>query len=410
MNPQSVKLFHKDFTLVVIGQIISLFGNAILRFALPLYLLRQTGSAALFGTVTACSFIPMIVLSLIGGVLADRVNKRNIMVILDFSTAAVILLFYLCLGRLPIVPLFIVCLMILYGISGTYQPAVQASIPVLVPEEKLMEGNAAINQVSTLSSLLGPVIGGILFNMWGIVPILLISIACFTASAIMEIFIHIPYEKHASDKGVFALAGGDLRESWRFVRREKPVFISIVGILAAFNLVLSAALIVGIPVMIVNILKMSDTSLGFAQGAMGLGGLAGGLLAGILASKIKVRHSYRLLLFCAVASALMGLSLLPIFPAAVGYGVIVAMSFIAMAASTLFTIQMCTLVQLGTPKHLVGKVMAAIMAAVMCAQPVGVLFDVFQNYAWAVMLGGALAAFLITFYSKRAFYRLEKES
>ena len=88
------KLFRRDFTLVVIGQIISLFGNAILRFALPLYLLRETGSSTLFGVVTACSFAPMVILSMAGGVLADRVNKRDIMVGLDFSTAAIILLFY----------------------------------------------------------------------------------------------------------------------------------------------------------------------------------------------------------------------------------------------------------------------------------------------------------------------------
>ena len=81
------KLFQRDFTMVVIGQIISLFGNGILRFALPLYLLRETGSSSLFGIVTACSFIPMVIFSLFGGVVADRVNKRNIMVILDFSTA-----------------------------------------------------------------------------------------------------------------------------------------------------------------------------------------------------------------------------------------------------------------------------------------------------------------------------------
>ena len=86
-------IFRRDFTLVVIGQIISLFGNAILRFALPLYLLRATGSSALFGMVTAASFLPMIVLSLLGGVLADRVNKRNILVALDFSTAALIAVF-----------------------------------------------------------------------------------------------------------------------------------------------------------------------------------------------------------------------------------------------------------------------------------------------------------------------------
>ena len=81
------KLFSKDFTLVVIGQIISLFGNAALRFALPLYLLNKTGSSALYGAVTACAFLPMVLLSPVGGIVADRVNKRNIMVALDFLTA-----------------------------------------------------------------------------------------------------------------------------------------------------------------------------------------------------------------------------------------------------------------------------------------------------------------------------------
>ena len=120
------KLFKRDFTMVVIGQIISLFGNAILRFALPLYLLRETDSSSLFGVVTACAFIPMVIFSLFGGVIADRKNKRNIMVTLDFTTAAVILIFSFALGKVSLVPLMIAVLMILYGIFGIYQPAVQA--------------------------------------------------------------------------------------------------------------------------------------------------------------------------------------------------------------------------------------------------------------------------------------------
>ncbi|MGN0733028.1 MAG: MFS transporter, partial [Emergencia sp.] len=68
-------MWNRNFIMILVGQIISLFGNGILRFALPLYLLNETGSAALFGVVTACAFIPMIVLGPIGGILADRVNK-----------------------------------------------------------------------------------------------------------------------------------------------------------------------------------------------------------------------------------------------------------------------------------------------------------------------------------------------
>lgn len=233
-------LFRRDFTLVVIGQIISLFGNGILRFALPLSLLRETGSSALFGMVTACSFAPMVVLSMIGGVLADRVNKRDIMIGLDFCTAILMFVFYFALGNLPTVPLFIAVLMLLYGISGIYQPSVQASIPLLVPPEKLMAGNAVINQVNTLSGLLGPVIGGVMFGICGIRAIVVLSIICFAFSAIMEIFIQIPHEKRMRKKGVLAVAASDLKESFRFVKSEKPVFFSVVFLISIFNLVLSA--------------------------------------------------------------------------------------------------------------------------------------------------------------------------
>lgn len=154
------KLLGKDFALAVAGQIVSLFGNAILRFSLPLFLLRETGSSALFGMVTACSLLPMILLSLLGGVLADRVNKRNIMVFLDFSTAGIIAGFYFLVGEAPTIPLFIVTLMLLYGISGTYQPAVQASIPVLVAKDHLLTASAVVNQIGSLASLVGPVTGG----------------------------------------------------------------------------------------------------------------------------------------------------------------------------------------------------------------------------------------------------------
>lgn len=401
--------FGRDFLLVVIGQIISLFGNAILRFALPLYLLRQTGSPALFGVVTACSFAPMVVLSMAGGVLADRVNKRNIMVGLDFSTAAIILLFYAALGRLPTVPLFIAVLMLLYGISGTYQPAVQASVPLLVQKEKLIAGNAVINQVNTLSGLLGPVAGGVLFTLWGIGPILLLSAACFAFSAVMEIFIRIPHERRPSEAGVFQVVRQDLQECCRFVRSEKPVFVSVVVLVAMFNLVLSAVMIVGTPILITQVLGMSDTLYGLTQGALALGGLCGGALAAACGDKLRVQKAHLLLLACSAAVAVMGLSLWLRLPPLVSYAAITLMSFAAMGASTLFMVQIYTLVQVQTPPQLVGKVMAALISIAMCGQPVGqalygLLFGLFAPYL--VLLGAAGAALCISLCSRRVFGRL----
>lgn len=411
----NTKLFKKDFTLVVIGQIISLFGNAILRFALPLYLLKETGSSTLFGVVSACSFIPMVILSLVGGIMADRVNKRNIMVILDFSTAALITIFYLLLGRAPTVPLFIVFLMILYGISGAYQPSVQAAIPALVDADRLMEGNAVINQVNTLSGLLGPVIGGMIYNVWGIKPILTVSIVCFVFSAVMEIFIKIPHKKQLIEKGVFTIAKEDLKVSFKYIRKDKPILFSIVLIISAFNLVLSASMVIGFPVIIVQILNMSDLLLGISQGILALGGLAGGVISALLSNKLKINKSYYLLAICAFTSAIMGISLIPNVNTILPYIVITVMGFFAMLFSTLLSVQMFTMVQRETPYNLIGKVMAALMAVSMSAHPIGqamygALFDIFSENSWIVLIGASVAGIMIAIYSKRVFNKIDTVS
>ncbi len=410
MEVKQASLFHRDFTLVIIGQIISLFGNAILRFALPLYLLRQTGSAALFGAVGAASFLPAVLCSPIGGVAADRISKRDIMVVLDFSTAGLILAFALLLGRAPLVPLTAACLMLLYGIAGAYQPAVQASIPLLAPADQLTRANAVINMVGTLSGLLGPVVGGMLFGAFGLPPILWVGGGCFLFSAVMELFIRIPHHPRAAEGGVLATVRRDLGESWRFVRRERPVFLSVMLVLALFNLVLSAALVVGIPVAVVQVLNMSDSRLGLTQGAMGLGGLFGGVLTALLGKRLSLRRGNLVLLAAGLTAAGMGAALLPGVPPALGWWGVTAMSFAVMVLSTLLVVVLSAAVQSRTPPDLLGKVMAFIMAVSNCASPLGqaVYGALFEGCpAWAVLLGAAAAAVLTAVYSRRVFRTLD---
>lgn len=410
MKTSQAPLFRRDFTLVVLGQIVSLFGNAILRFALPLYLLRQTESPALFGAVGAAAFIPAVLCAPIGGVVADRVNKRNIMVILDFSTAGLILLFTLLLGRAPLVPLMVASLMLLYGIAGAYQPSVQASIPLLARPEQLTSANAVINMVQTLSALLGPVIGGVLFGAFGLRPILWVGMACFFLSAVMELFIRIPHSPRAAAGGVLSTVRRDLGESWRFIRRERPVFLSVMLVLALFNLVLSAALVVGIPVAVVQTLGMSDSRLGLTQGAMGLGGLFGGVLAALLGPRLRLRRGGAVLLAASLTAAGMGAALLPGVPPSLGWWGVTAMSFAIMVLSTLLVVVLSAAVQGQTPPELLGKVMAFIMAVSNCAAPLGqavygALFEACP--AWAVLLGAAGAAALAAAWSRGVFRDLD---
>ena len=396
-----------------IGQIISLFGNAILRFALPLYLLRQTGSPALFGAVGAAAFIPAVLCAPIGGVLADRVNKRNIMVALDFSTAGLILAFTLFLERAPLAPLTAACLMLLYGIAGAYQPAVQASIPLLASADQLTRANAVINMVGTLSGLLGPVVGGVLFGAFGLRPILWVGVACFFLSAVMELFIRIPHRPRAAAGNVLSTVRQDLKESWRFIRRERPVFLSVMLVLALFNLVLSAALVVGIPVTVVQVLNMSDSRLGITQGAMGLGGLFGGILTACLGARLSLRRGNLVLLAASLTAAVMGLALLPGVPPALGWWAVTAMSFAIMVLSTMLVVVLSAAVQGQTPPELLGKVMAFIMAVSNCASPLGqaIYGALFEGCpAWAVLLGAAAAASVTAVCSKGVFQALDDGS
>ena len=404
---QKTKRFGKDFILVIIGQIISLFGNAVLRFALPLYLFDQTGSPTLLGLVSAGSFLPMVVLSPVGGIVADRVNKRNIMVVLDFSAAALIALFALALGRMPLVPLLMAVLLLLYGIQGAYQPAVQASIPLLAAPEQLMPANAAVNMVSSLASLVGPVLGGVLYSWNGLRPILYVSCACFVFSAVMETFIRIPHTSRGDGGSIWRVAQKDMARSLRYIFREKPVVGRIILLVCAFNLFMSSMLIIGLPVILRQTLAVDTLRYGLSQGALAAGGLAGGILAGVLGERLDIRRAHFLLLGCALGILPMGLSL-ALAPASAGYVVVAVCSFMLMVLSTLFSVQMMAAVQLETPPQLVGKVIALIIALSMCAQPLGqaiygALFEQVPAGGGVILLAAAILSAGLSLLSRRIF-------
>ena len=406
----NTKKYGKDFTLVVVGQIVSLFGNAILRFSLPLYLLRETGSSTLFGIVTACSFLPMIVLSLLGGVLADRVNKRNIMVCLDFLTAGVITVFSWLLGIVPIIPLFITVLMLLYGISGTYQPAVQASIPALVPKEKILSANAIVNQIGALANFIGPIIGGMLYGAFGIVIILKVSVLCFVLSAVMEIFIKIPFQKQPTQDKVLQIAAGDLRDSIRFLRMEKPLFVQICIVIAGLNLFLSPMLTIGIPVIVVDKLHLTDGLLGLTQGMLAVGGILGGLLTVLLDKKLTPQTAYVPLFLCTACSCLMGFGMAIDQSPMIKYVILSVMGPSVTIFTTMFSIQMLAVVQAETPQHLIGKVVACIMTFIMCVQPIGqllygFLFECLPSQP-VIIIGASMISLVIAVRSKKILIKL----
>lgn len=120
------KLFNRNFTLLILGQVSSLIGNYTLRFALSMHVLEQTGSASVFAGLLSLALLPTILLSPFGGVLADRVNRRNIMAALDALSGTAVLLagFAMTFGR----DIFVigVLLVILSVLDAFESPTVQA--------------------------------------------------------------------------------------------------------------------------------------------------------------------------------------------------------------------------------------------------------------------------------------------
>lgn len=369
-------ILKKNFVMVVIGQIISLFGNQIIRFALPLYLLNETGSPGLYGFVQAFSAIPSIILSPIGGLIADRVDKRKIMVYLDFSTAVLFAIVMVLLGRVNLILVVGVSLFLLFAIQGIYQPAVQASIPSLVSDEGIMPANSVINLVSSAASLVGPMFGGIFLANIGIFPILYISMGCFFASAILEIFIKIPFTTESWGDSILKTAKSDLKISLRYIFKQQPCVWMACVIIALVNLVGTSLITIGLPVIcktnfFPNDIEYSDKMYTLAMIVMGVGYGIGAVIAGGFSHKIKLSFYTPLLFLCAMQFGIIGLALFFPIPVMAQYVILVICCFFMSMFAVMFMVLMLGNLQIITPDSIVGKVIGCAMAIGTCATPIG---------------------------------------
>lgn len=120
------KTFNRNFVLLITGQASSMFGTVLLKFTVSLLILDLTSSAALFGMITAISYLPPVILSPIGGMIADRNNKRNLMIALDslYGIMAVLLVLSLSFSNV-----LILITVITLGLSVVSSFVIQQNVP-----------------------------------------------------------------------------------------------------------------------------------------------------------------------------------------------------------------------------------------------------------------------------------------
>lgn len=374
------------FWWIVAGQIVSLFGNAALRFALPLYLLRQTDSASLYGMVTALAMLPALVGMLLGGVLADRHRKARVMAGLDMVTACISAGTAAALGFAPIVPVILLALGSLYAIQGLYQPAVRASLPLVLEDTQLVRGNAIVQIVDTVDELLGPLLGSILLETCGIRGLVLLCGGCFALSALMEMQIKIPQDTPQTVENAAGLRAA-LWETVHYLRQQ-PEVLHLAAIMAAVNLLEVPAITVGVPVVVVQGLGRSDAELGVVQALLSAGGLLGGAWAGWRAGHLQTRQGVRTLFCLCGLCAAMGV-LLWVPPLADAGVALCGAGF--MAAAVVFNVWFFAQLQQLVPQGQLGRVTSCVAVLACLTQPVGqVLYGaLLENIAAGGVLLGA---------------------
>ena len=408
------RLFSRNFSLLIAGQSISLFANCILDFAFSMYILEKTGSAAIYAGVLAVATIPTIILSPLGGILADRANRRNIMVFLDFASALVITMCALLINKENDLTIIGVSLVLLSILGAFESPTVQACVPQMQTGDNIVRGNAVVNQISSLSVLIGPLVGSVLYTALGLQIVLYTGAVCFFATALFECFIKLSHSKVALSGSILSTVLNDLSTSSHYISKVKPSILKTLILVAVISFFIQGVALIGLPYIIRNTLDLSANYYGVAESLLGVAGLAGSIIAGLTVTKLYI-SKLNLTIWG------MGLSLFPIgvaflFPASpLFYYIVLLASFVTIQViASLFSVFGVSIIQQLTPQNISGKVMSFVATITLCSQPIsqilyGIAFDKFSYSVYWVIIPTGIALCLIGLSSKVFFKRLEQQ-
>lgn len=399
------KLFTRNFTFLILGQVSSLIGNFSLKFALSMYILEQTGSASVFAGLLAAAMLPTILLSPFGGILADRANRRNIMAALDFLSGLSVLIAGFAVPSEHDIFAIGTLLLILSVLGAFESPTVQACIPQMLSGDNIIKGNAIVSQVASIASLITPFLGSIFYTVLGIRPVFYTTSICFFVTAFLECFILLDHKKSQSKIKLSSVIKEEFSVSMHFLCRQQPGILKLLLLAALVSLFVTGTAVIGFPYLVRTILGLSSNHYGIAESAMGIASVSGSLLVVLLAKKIHSRHLCIVLIsfgICLVPCGIAFILPLSTFPR---YLILLIMFCTCQLGCSMFSTYAVSLIQSKTPEHLMGKVMSYVFTLSMCAQPAGqviygALFDHFSDNVYFVLIPSGLLICLIGLLSR----------
>jgi MFS family permease len=372
----------RNFRIYWFGMLVSLIGTWIQAVAQSWLVFQLTNSAFLLGVVGFLSAIPVFLLSLFGGVLADRVNKRNILIATQTSFMLLAFLLALLTQMKIITPAQIMLIAVLNGMVMAFDaPSRQAVVVELVGKQHLPNA-IALNSVAFNSSrIIGPAIAGILVSTIGMSGCFYINGISLLAVLIALLLIRI--EKKFSTSNNTALK--DLKEGLAFIKNNRLILIliSMVGLVSLFGV----SYVILMPVFANDVLKVGVKGLGILMSSTGFGALIGAL---ILARLGDFQYKGRFLM---VSSLIFSISLI-LFSMSKAF-LLSLFILLFLGGSSVSSIALInTILQTKVPDILRGRVMSVFMLTFAGFMPFGNLIAgalaQALSVSFAVMSGGII--------------------
>lgn len=404
---RSIRLFG-----LLVAQLCTYSMLSALCFAYPLYLFDCSGSSTLYGVVVAIAFIPGVLATPVGGILADRGRHREVLVALGIALMTTSLLSIPMKRSLPLAVVVVAILCVQYGVQSLLKPILQIETVRMAGEEKVEWATALVSQMTMVSNILGPVVGTAVYGCFGI------DALCATASvtfAISALLFGGALKQNASsetmgDGATRTTCRNDFRESIRYLLQyllQNASLVAVILLAAVLNLAL-VGLTIGAPIIVTKHLGMQSSCVGIVEVAMGLGGLAGSGLVGIWPHRFSLNGICRYVAMICFGVAPITVTLL--FGADVCVFTVFAVgSAWVMVWASIASVAIIAFVQRAAPTELCGKVLSVVYMVLSCATPIGQLtYGVaYDRWTPAIVFTGMLAVLTLT---TALFYRLKSRS
>lgn len=389
-----------NLVLFALGKFVSVFGTSVYTFAIGIYVLNTTGSGLTFATTLGFGIVATIIFNPIAGVIADRFDKKKIVVIMDLLNGLLFITVYF-ISVIYELNLIIIYLSIFFTTVFTTILGIsfETAKPNIISDKRLMSINSISKITDSISSILGPIVGGLIFSFIDIQTFILVNGISFIFSGISEMFIDFKYNYSVKSKeeintGFFK----DIKEGFKYIIERKYI-IGICSVLISINFFISFSVTVPLPFIINNVLKLSSREFGIIESSFPIGMIIGA----IFIKKVIKKVSYNNLLvfttiLLSISMVLVGLPLLLMNLRINNINYLLYYSIIMIVfgiAISLIDIPIIYILQRVVPDEFRGRVLSISMSLVKIISPVALILSGFllnknSSYILPIIGGGLL--------------------